>query len=465
MPGSVNEEQTVTLISSTSISEDSEITLKDPPSPEVAEKTILDMLNIAPPILPKAPGLQDKEDKNLFDLSTEVLPPSLEEIKGETHDWVSQTASLGLGGLSGNGSEEHIYAAIDPNTKSSKKSLDSGIGGQNSKDDLGTSSNTLPSYKSKDDSEESLSLNSDIGSTTNKKTNRFLPRAKYAMQQKGFVIPATSFFLITTYLSSSCLYRLLYLKETINFIDYIKSFQIWPLVTISSGLAVIGLCAFIYNHRNTESPAMRDLDDLSNVVSNNNLVHDITIYKKNNDLVKFKNKSYAGHREIPNFTYKKLKLVKERTLFNVCLSSLITVGSIYPLIKYLELGSEGFIKFFRFSSGKEELMISKLLVSENNAKLLSYFNDHNLKLIAFAAVLIVLAASMVCISAYYHNEKTHIEPLKFNILVKDDVKARNNRYFEAVKGECDKISTEIETVVVRHYNDVDEEKKITVLAL
>lgn len=373
-----------------------------------------------------------------------------------------------------NSPENHDYATINFDAKSLKKSppwnseILEDLQRTNSSSIPPTGS--LPSYTSADGSKKSLLTDSesdinDDAILKNKKTNRFLPRAKYAMQQKGFVIPATSFFLITTYLSSSCLYRLLYLKETINFIDYIKSFQIWPLVTISSGLAVIGLCAFIYNHRNTESPAMRDLDDLSNVVSNNNLVHDITIYKKNNDLVKFKNKSYAGHREIPNFTYKKLKLVKERTLFNVCLSSLITVGSIYPLIKYLELGSEGFIKFFRFSSGKEELMISKLLVSENNAKLLSYFNDHNLKLITFAAVLIVLAASMVCISAYYHNEKTHIEPLKFNILVKDDVKARNNRYLEAVKGECDKISTEIETVVVRHYNDVDEEKKITVLAL
>lgn len=200
MHGSVKK-STVKLTSYEQTGDNSKITLKDPPSPEEAGNAISSVLNVvprvqgmsheesddeevdptyasvnrqkdgdgAPPILPKAPGLQDKEDKNLFGLSTEVLPPSLEETKGETHDWVSQTASLGLGGLSGNGSEEHIYAAIDPNTKSSKKSLDSGIGGQNSKDDLGASSNTLPSYKSKDDSEESLSLNSDIGSTTNKK--------------------------------------------------------------------------------------------------------------------------------------------------------------------------------------------------------------------------------------------------------------------------------------------------------
>nr|WP_259349197.1 hypothetical protein [Wolbachia pipientis] len=235
MPGSVNEEQTVTLISSTLISEDSEITLKDPLSPEVAEKTISDMLNIAPPILPKAPGLQDKEDKNLFDLSTEVLPPSLEETKGETHDWVSQTASLGLGGLSGNGSEEHIYAAIDPNTKSSKKSLDSGIGGQNSKDDLGPSSNTLPSYKSKDDSEESLSLNSDIGSTTNKKTNRFLPRAKYAMQQKGFIIFGASAIILS--ISAA----LLYLQDKAKFIAFFTNSPKYitiPVIALAALLAI-----------------------------------------------------------------------------------------------------------------------------------------------------------------------------------------------------------------------------------
>ncbi|GFR20220.1 uncharacterized protein TNCT_526291 [Trichonephila clavata] len=67
----------------------------NPPSPEEAGKTISDILNIAPPILPKAPGLQDKEDENLFDLSTEVSPPSLEETKGEeTHVDVPQNSTL-----------------------------------------------------------------------------------------------------------------------------------------------------------------------------------------------------------------------------------------------------------------------------------------------------------------------------------------------------------------------------------
>ncbi|MCM1002406.1 hypothetical protein [Wolbachia pipientis] len=308
-------------------------------------------------------------------------------------------------------------------------------------------------------SQNSDDTNSNIDSeisliNSKKKTNRIWPRAKYAIQQKSFILPATSSFLITAYLSSSCLYRLLYLKETINFIDYIKSFQIWTLITISSGLAIISLCAFICNYRNTESPAVSSLDDLSNVVSNNNLVHDITIYKKNNDLIKFKNKSYTGHRNIPNFTYKKLKLANERVLFNICLSSFITVGSIYPLAKYLQLGSGGFIKFFSFSSEKEELTISKF-----------FSNAYNRELITVAAVLTVLAASLVFILACYHNKKTHIEPLKFDILVKDDIKERNDRYLEEVKGKCKEISTEIETIVVRHYNDSGEGKKIAVLAL
>ncbi|WCR58076.1 hypothetical protein [Wolbachia endosymbiont of Ctenocephalides felis wCfeJ] len=309
-------------------------------------------------------------------------------------------------------------------------------------------------------SQNSDDTNSNIDSevsliNSKKKTNRIWPRAKYAMQQRSFILPATSSFLITAYLSCSYLYRLFYLKETVDFINYVKSFQTWPLIAISSVLATISLCTFIHNYRNTESPTVHSLDDLSNVVSNDNLVHDIKVYKKNNDLIKFKNKSYAGHRNIPDFTYKKLKLANERVLFNVCLSTLITTGSIYPLTKYLQLGPEGFIKSFSFSGGKEELIASKFFSSARNREL-----------IIVAAVLTVLTVSLVCMLAYYHNKKTDIEPLKFDILVNDNIEVRNNRYCEEVKGKCKEISTEIETIVIRHYNDNSDTKgKITILAL
>ncbi|WP_244663050.1 hypothetical protein [Wolbachia endosymbiont of Wiebesia pumilae] len=187
---------------------------------------------------------------------------STSPFDGESDD--KETANLNMEGSVGDGSEEPIYATIDPDTKSSKKSLDSGIDGQNSilsrspsqetvfddPDDLDKtltrlsreSSNKLsnvpstspPSYKT-DDSEESLSLNSDVGGTTNKKTNRFLPRAKYSMQQKGFIIFTASAIILS--ISAA----LLYLQDKAKFIAFFTNSPKYitiPVIALAALLAI-----------------------------------------------------------------------------------------------------------------------------------------------------------------------------------------------------------------------------------
>jgi len=185
--------------------------------------------------LPKAPGLQDKEDENLFDLSTEVSPPSLEETKGEeTHVDVPQNSTL-----SRSPSQETVFD--DPDKTLTRLSKESSNKLSNVR------STSPPSYKT-DDSEESLSLNSDIGGTTNKKTNRFLPRAKYAMQQKGFIIFGASAIILSTSAA------LLYLQDKEKFIAFFTNSPKYitiPVIALAALLAISPILFAIKQFRNT----------------------------------------------------------------------------------------------------------------------------------------------------------------------------------------------------------------------
>ncbi|MCX3065844.1 hypothetical protein OR222_08170, partial [Wolbachia endosymbiont of Drosophila pseudotakahashii] len=183
MPRPANVEQTVTLIASTSISEDGEITPGILPIP--ALRTSTPKKNDENTALEALLEEEFKEKKNSnansrdpLTLETQVSPPSLEEIKGEeTHVDVPQNSTL-----SRSPSQETVFDDPDDLDKTLTR-----LSRESSNKLSNVPSTSPPSYKT-DDSEESLSLNSDVGGTTNKKTNRFLPRAKYSMQQKGFII-------------------------------------------------------------------------------------------------------------------------------------------------------------------------------------------------------------------------------------------------------------------------------------
>lgn len=101
-------------------------------------------------------------------------------------------------------------------------------------------STSPPSYKT-DDSEESLSLNSDVGGTTNKKTNRFLPRAKYSMQQKGFIIFTASAIILS--ISAA----LLYLQDKAKFIAFLQTAQNISLYQLSHLLHCLQLVQYFCN--------------------------------------------------------------------------------------------------------------------------------------------------------------------------------------------------------------------------
>ncbi|BET31849.1 MULTISPECIES: hypothetical protein [Wolbachia] len=481
MHGSV-EKSTVKLTSYEQTGDNSKITLKDPPSPEEAGNAISSVLNVvprvqgmsheesddeevdptyasvnrqkdgdgAPPILPKAPGLQDKEDKNLFGLSTEVLPPSLEETKGETHDWVSQTASLGLEGLSGNGSEEHIYAVINPNTKSSKKSLDSEIGGQNSKDDLGGSSNTLPSYKSKDDSEESLSLNSDIGSTTNKKTNRFLPRAKYAMQQKGFIIFTASAIILS--ISAA----LLYLQDKAKFIAFFTNSPKYitiPVIVLAALLAIGPIFFATRQFIDTEEHSIQKKDAdkiLAEVLEHqpkDKAIKSVRLEYSNGTHSNFVLNAWEAKQGFTNIDEKvitrtnKIKsVINDRPIFTALFTGVVAANIAFPLGLLATHGVNGVQKFYQ-NPLTNNIGLSLLIGSG------------------------ILALSIICLGVHYYRKtnctnliysEEEIDPKDVNGKFIEEIKReRTNVLGENHSKDAKRSSLTLEQVVVQSHNCKD----------
>ncbi|WP_264328419.1 hypothetical protein [Wolbachia endosymbiont (group A) of Andrena hattorfiana] len=448
MHGSVNTDKgKVTLTSHTPIDEDGK---KAPPSPGEAEKTISDILNIAPPILPKAPGLQDKEDENLFDLSTEVPPSSLEETKGETHDLASQTASLGLGGSSGNEPEDPIYATINFDAKSLKKSLNNRIGGQNSKDDLGASSNTLPSYKSEDDSEESLSLNSDIGSTTNKKTNRFLPRAKYAMQQKGFIIFTATAIILSTSAA------LVYLQDKAKFIAFFTNSPKYitiPAIALAALLAISPIFFAIKQFRNTEEHHIQKEDA-------NEILADVLEHQPKNKAIKSVRLEYSNgthsnfvlnaweaknnfiniDEKVVGRTNKIESVINNRPLFTVLLTSVVAANIALPLLLYAEGGVNNIQKFYQ-NPLTNNIGLSLLIGSG------------------------ILALSIICLGVHYYR-KTNCTNLIYS-QEKINTESVNKKFIEEIKQERTEVlgenhskdakrsSLTLEQVVVQSHNCKD----------
>ncbi|WP_264686575.1 hypothetical protein [Wolbachia endosymbiont (group B) of Rhopobota naevana] len=147
---------------------------------------------------------------------------------------------------------ETIYASIEPNTKSSKKSSDSVSASR--------SSSPLPSYQT-DGSENSL-----LGD--NKKTNRFLQKVKYTMQKKKVTMPFVG--LITACCITSIVLAVKQ-REFIGFIGSINPVTIFGGV-LASCLALGIMWEFMQavrtkEHKITKRDTQEVLDEISNTLS------------------------------------------------------------------------------------------------------------------------------------------------------------------------------------------------------
>ncbi|WP_264337622.1 hypothetical protein [Wolbachia endosymbiont (group B) of Dolichovespula media] len=202
---------------------------------------------------------------------------------------------------------EPIYASIDPNTKSPKKSRDNQIDSQHPTLSRSPSQKTVysepwnsqktsetleklmkahttppPSYKT-DDSENSLLED-------NKKTNRFLQKVKYTMQKKKVTMPFVG--LVT----ACCITSIVLAVKQREFIGFIGSIN--P-VTIFGGVLASCLALGIMwelmqavrtkEHKITKRDTQEVLDEISNTLSKDKkCIKSLVLKYSNGSLIAYK---------------------------------------------------------------------------------------------------------------------------------------------------------------------------------
>jgi hypothetical protein len=390
--------------------------------------------------LPKAPGLQDKEDENLFDLSTEVSPPSLEETKGEeTHVDVPQNSTL-----SRSPSQETVFDDPDDLDKTLIR-----LSRESSNNLSNVPSTSPPSYKT-DDSEESLSLNSDIGGTTNKRTNRFLPRAKYAMQQKGFIIFGASAIILSTSAA------LLYLQDKEKFIAFFTNSPKYitiPVIALAALLAISPILFAIKQFRNTaehktqEKNADGILAEVLEHQPKDKAIKSVRLEYSNGTHSNFVLNAWESKNDFINIgekvvsrTNKIESVINDRPLFTALLASVIAANVALPLWLLATNGVNGVQKFYQNP----------------------LTNDIGLSLLIGSGI---LTLSIICLSVHYYR-KTNCTNLIYS-QEEVDTKSVNEKFIEKIKRERTNVlgenhskdakrsSLTLEQVVVQSHNCKD----------
>lgn len=442
MHGSV-EKSTVKLTSYEQTGENSKITLKDPPSPEEAGNAISSVLNVVP------------------------------RVQGMSHE---------------ESDEDPDYATVDFSKKTSKESLDSGIGGQNptlsrsaSKDTVysepwdrekteeniqkslidkfsngsGALSNPFPLDTSTDDSEKSLLTNSksdinDDAILKNKKTNRIWPRTKYAMQQKGFIIFTATAIILSTSAA------LVYLQDKAKFIAFFTNSPKYitiPVIALAALLAISPILFAIRQFRDTaehktqEKNADGILDEVLKHQPENKAIKSVRLEYNNNTHSNFIFNAWESKNDFINIDEKVISrtnkiesVINNRPLFTALLTGVVAANIAFPLLLYAEGGVNNVQKFYQNP----------------------LTNNIGLSLLIGSGVLALL---VVCFGVHYYN-KTNCTNLIYS-QEKINTESVNKKFIEEIKQERTEVlgenhskdakrsSLTLEQVVVQSHNCKD----------
>ncbi|MDE5065971.1 hypothetical protein RYF71_00730 [Wolbachia endosymbiont of Drosophila malagassya] len=445
MPGPVNEEQTVTLISSTSISEDGEITPGILPIP--ALRTSTPKKNDENTALEALLEEEFKEKKNSnansrdpLTLETQVSPPSLEETKGEeTHVDVPQNSTL-----SRSPSQETVFDDPDDLDKTLTR-----LSRESSNKLSNVPSTSPPSYKT-DDSEESLSLNSDVGGTTNKKTNRFLPRAKYSMQQKGFIIFTASPIILS--ISAA----LLYLQDKAKFIAFFTNSPKYitiPVIALAALLAIGPIFFATRQFIDTEEHSIQKKDAdkiLAEVLEHqpkDKAIKSVRLEYSNGTHSNFVLNAWEAKQGFTNIDEKvitrtnKIKsVINDRPIFTALFTGVVAANIAFPLGLLATHGVNGVQKFYQ-NPLTNNIGLSLLIGSG------------------------ILALSIVCLGVHYYRKtnctnliysEEEIDPKDVNGKFIEEIKReRTNVLGENHSKDAKRSSLTLEQVVVQSHNCKD----------
>ncbi|WP_264735959.1 hypothetical protein [Wolbachia endosymbiont (group A) of Rhinocyllus conicus] len=313
---------------------------------------------------------------------------SLEGAENFTSDTLSPTASLGLGGSSDNGSEEHayaelnlplseesvhggsgepIYAVINPSNKTPKESWGSGISyGMKRSVSQGTefsdpwdSDKTLENLKEEFSTEYSTGEMNSKTSLINsqKKANRSWPRAKYAMQQKGFIIFTATAIILSTSAA------LVYLQDKAKFIAFFTNSPKYitiPVIALAALLAISPILFAIRQFRDTaehktqEKNADGILDEVLKHQPENKAIKSVRLEYNNNTHSNFIFNAWEAKNDFINIDEKVISrtnkiesVINNRPLFTALLTGVVAANIALPLLLYAEGGVNNIQKFYQ----------------------------------------------------------------------------------------------------------------------
>ncbi|WP_338481720.1 hypothetical protein [Wolbachia endosymbiont (group A) of Nomada hirtipes] len=449
MPGPVNEEQTVTLISSTSISEDGEITPGILPIP--ALRTSTPKKNDENTALEALLEEEFKEKKNSnansrdpLTLETQVSPPSLEETKGEeTHVDVPQNSTL-----SRSPSQETVFSP--PWNSEILEDL------QRTNSSSIPPTGSLPSYTSAaDGSKKSLLTNSkfninDDAILKNKKTNRFLPRAKYAMQQKGFIIFGASAIILS--ISAA----LLYLQDKAKFIAFFTNSPKYitiPVIALAALLAIGPIFFATRQFIDTEEHSIQKKDAdkiLAEVLEHqpkDKAIKSVRLEYSNGTHSNFVLNAWEAKQGFTNIDEKvitrtnKIKsVINDRPIFTALFTGVVAANIAFPLGLLATHGVNGVQKFYQ-NPLTNNIGLSLLIGSG------------------------ILALSIICLGVHYYRKtnctnliysEEEIDPKDVNGKFIEEIKReRTNVLGENHSKDAKRSSLMLEQVVVQSHNCKD----------
>ncbi|MDX5496577.1 MULTISPECIES: hypothetical protein [unclassified Wolbachia] len=449
MPGPVNEEQTVTLISSTSISEDGEITPGILPIP--ALRTSTPKKNDENTALEALLEEEFKEKKNSnansrdpLTLETQVSPPSLEETKGEeTHVDVPQNSTL-----SRSPSQETVFSP--PWNSEILEDL------QRTNSSSIPPTGSLPSYTSAaDGSKKSLLTNSkfninDDAILKNKKTNRFLPRAKYSMQQKGFIIFTASAIILS--ISAA----LLYLQDKAKFIAFFTNSPKYitiPVIALAALLAIGPIFFATRQFIDTEEHSIQKKDAdkiLAEVLEHqpkDKAIKSVRLEYSNGTHSNFVLNAWEAKQGFTNIDEKvitrtnKIKsVINDRPIFTALFTGVVAANIAFPLGLLATHGVNGVQKFYQ-NPLTNNIGLSLLIGSG------------------------ILALSIICLGVHYYRKtnctnliysEEEIDPKDVNGKFIEEIKReRTNVLGENHSKDAKRSSLTLEQVVVQSHNCKD----------
>ncbi|WP_264336863.1 MULTISPECIES: hypothetical protein [unclassified Wolbachia] len=333
--------------------------------------------NETPPLLP--PKNQALRDGNSFDLDTQIPLPSSSQGKDEPTHYTEldlPTSSESVHGEPGSA----IYASIDKNKKTSKKSLDNGVDNQrlersasketvfdetcnrneseknpfeNLSQHSDTPSTSPPSYTSRSSSQES----SPTDRVFKLQKNRFWPKAQYAMQQKGVVIFGAAAIVLGTSTA------LVYLQDKAKFIAFFTNsplYTIVPIIAVASLFAISPMLLGIKQFVNTKEyqTQVKNADEvLDNVLMDQpegKVIKSVRLEYSNGTHSNFVFNAWESKKGFVNIDEKVISktnkiesVINNRPLFTALLTGVVAANIALPLLLYAEGGVNNIQKFYQ----------------------------------------------------------------------------------------------------------------------